>query len=91
MLAYKQSTVDGNTKGIEFLFKKNKVDWLKGWGRITAPGEVRVGGATHKAKSIVIATGSEPAPLKGVEVDEKVDRHLDRRAGARRRSRSGWR
>ena len=72
MQAYKQSTVDGNTKGIEFLFKKNKVDWLKGWGTITAPGEVRVGDAAHKAKSIVIATGSEPSPLKGVEVDEKV-------------------
>ena len=72
MQAYKQSTVDGNTKGIEFLFKKNKVDWLKGWGTITAPGEVRVGDAAHKAKSIVIATGSEPSPLKGVEVDEKI-------------------
>jgi len=72
MQAYKQSTVDGNTKGIEFLFKKNKVDWLKGWGTIAAPGEVRVGDATYKAKSIVIATGSEPSPLKGVEIDEKV-------------------
>jgi dihydrolipoamide dehydrogenase len=63
MQAYKQSTVDGNTKGIEFLFKKNKVDWLKGWGSITAPGEVKVGEDTHKARSIVIATGSEPSPL----------------------------
>ncbi len=72
MQAYKQSTVEGNTKGIEFLFKKNKVDWLKGWGTITAPGEVRVGDAAHKATSIVIATGSEPSPLKGVEVDEKI-------------------
>jgi dihydrolipoamide dehydrogenase len=72
MQAYKQATVDSNTKGIEFLFKKNKVDWLKGWGSITAPGEVKVGEETHRAKSIVIATGSEPSPLKGVEVDEKV-------------------
>ena len=47
--AYKQSTVDSNTKGVEFLFKKNKVDWLKGWGRITAPGEVTVGDTAHKA------------------------------------------
>ncbi len=70
--AYKQSTVDSNTKGIEFLFKKNKVDWLKGWGRITAPGEVAVGDATHKAKTIVIATGSEVTPLKGVTIDEKT-------------------
>ncbi len=70
--AYKQSTVDGNTKGIEFLFKKNKVDWLKGWGTITAPGEVKVGEEVHRAKAIVIATGSEPSALKGVEVDEEV-------------------
>ena len=73
MQAYKQSTVDGNTKGIEFLFKKNKVDWLKGWG-VDRPRRARSRSATatHKAKSIVIATGSEPSPLKGVEVDEKV-------------------
>jgi dihydrolipoamide dehydrogenase len=72
MQAYKQSTVDSNTKGIEFLFKKNKVTWLKGWASIPAPGEVKVGDEVHKAKHIVIATGSEPASLKGVEVDEKV-------------------
>lgn len=72
MQAYKQSTVDSNTKGIEFLFKKNKVDWLKGWGRITAPGEVTVAGTAHKAKNIVIASGSEVTPLKGVTIDEKT-------------------
>ncbi|HUF57428.1 MAG TPA: dihydrolipoyl dehydrogenase [Thermohalobaculum sp.] len=71
MMKYKQEAIDGNTQGIEFLFKKNKVDYLKGWGKIAAPGEVEVGDATHKAKSIVIATGSEPTSLKGVEVDEK--------------------
>jgi len=72
MLAYKQSTVETNTKGIEFLFKKNKVDWLKGWASIPAAGEVKVGDETHKARNIVIASGSEPSSLKGVEVDEKV-------------------
>ncbi|MEP2030890.1 MAG: dihydrolipoyl dehydrogenase [Paracoccaceae bacterium] len=72
MLAYKQSTVDTNTKGIEFLFKKNKIDWLKGWGSIPAAGKVKVGDDVHVAKNIIIATGSEPAPLNGVEVDEKV-------------------
>jgi dihydrolipoamide dehydrogenase len=72
MQGYKQSTVDSNTRGIEFLFKKNKVDWLKGWGSLTGHGEVKVGEETHRATSIVIATGSEPSPLKGVEVDEKV-------------------
>src|SRR5690606_39652022 len=50
MLDYKQSTVESNTKGIEFLFKKNKIDWLKDWGRIEAPGKVSVNGETHNAK-----------------------------------------
>ena len=70
MLQYKDNVVGQNTKGIEFLFKKNKIDWLKGWAEITKPGEVRVGEDTHSAKNIVIATGSEPASLPGVEVDE---------------------
>jgi dihydrolipoamide dehydrogenase len=84
MLAYKQSTVDSNTKGIEFLFKKNKVDWLKGWGRIEGPGKVSVGDATHTAgKAIVIATGSEASSLPGIEIDEKTDRHLHRRPRTR--------
>ena len=72
MLAYKDETITQNTSGIEFLFKKNKVDWLRGWGKITGKGEVSVDGEVHKAKNIVIATGSEPSALKGVEVDEKV-------------------
>jgi len=72
MQKYKQSTVDTNTKGIEFLFKKNKVDWIKGWATIPKAGEVKVGDDTHTAKNIIIASGSEPASLKGVEVDEKV-------------------
>jgi dihydrolipoamide dehydrogenase len=72
MLAYKQSTVEANTKGIEFLFKKNKVDWLKGWASIPDPGQVSVGDTTHRAKHVVIASGSEVAPLKGAEIDEKT-------------------
>jgi dihydrolipoamide dehydrogenase len=72
MKAYKQDVVDGNTKGIEFLFKKNKVTWLKGWGTIPAAGQVKVGDEVHEAKNIVIATGSEAASLPGVEVDEKT-------------------
>jgi dihydrolipoamide dehydrogenase len=72
MQAYKQDTVDGNTKGIEFLFKKNKIAWLKGWGTIPAAGQVKVGDEVHEARNIVIATGSEPATLPGVEVDEKT-------------------
>lgn len=72
MQAYKQSTIDTNTKGIEFLFKKNKIDWLKGWGSIPEAGKVKVGDDVHEAKNIIIASGSEPASLPGVEVDEKV-------------------
>ena len=72
MQAYKQDVVNGNTKGIEFLFKKNKVTWLKGWASIPAAGQVKVGDEVHTAKNIVIATGSEPSSLPGVTVDEKI-------------------
>ncbi|GAA0284802.1 dihydrolipoyl dehydrogenase [Rhodovulum strictum] len=72
MLAYKDEVIAQNTKGIEFLFKKNKVDWIKGWATIPEPGLVTVGDETHKAKNIVIATGSEPATIPGVEIDEKL-------------------
>jgi dihydrolipoamide dehydrogenase len=72
MQAYKDKTVSQNTGGIEFLFKKNKVDWIKGWGSIPAPGKVKVGDDVHDAKYIIVATGSEPSPLKGVEVDEET-------------------
>ncbi|WP_171211764.1 dihydrolipoyl dehydrogenase [Ruegeria sp. HKCCA5426] len=72
MQAYKDEVIDGNTKGIEFLFKKNKIDWLKGWGSIPAAGQVKVGDEVHEAKNIIIASGSEPSSLPGVEVDEKV-------------------
>jgi len=63
--------VTANVKGVEFLFRKNKVTWLKGAGRIVAPGKVDVDGTVHETKSIVIATGSDSMPLPGVEVDEK--------------------
>jgi dihydrolipoamide dehydrogenase len=72
MLGYKNDVIAQNTKGIEFLFKKNKVDWIKGWATIPEPGKVKVGDTTHEAKNIVIATGSEPSSLPGVTVDEKV-------------------
>lgn len=72
MQTYKQEVIDANTKGIEFLFKKNRIDWLKGWGSIPAVGQVKVGDAVHDARNIVIATGSEAASLPGVEIDEKT-------------------
>src|SRR5262249_57233680 len=63
-------------RGVEFLFRKNKVDWLKGKGRIAAPGRVVVTGANGdpqeiEATSIIIASGSESTPLPGVEIDER--------------------
>ncbi len=70
MMARKDSVVSANVKGVEFLFKKNKVAWLKGSGRVTAPGRVDVDGTEYDAKHIVIATGSESLTLPGVEVDE---------------------
>lgn len=77
MLARKSKIVGDLTKGIEFLFKKNKVDYIKGRGHIDAPGKVSVTegpdkGKTIEAKNIIIATGSESTPLPGIEVDEKT-------------------
>ncbi len=72
MMAYKTDTIGQNTKGIEFLFKKNKIDWIKGWASVPAAGQVKVGDEVHSAKNIIIASGSEPSTLPGIEVDEKV-------------------
>ena len=72
MQAYKADVIDGNTKGIEFLFKKNKVDWIKGWGSIPAAGQVKVGDDIHDAKNIIIASGSVPSSLPGIEIDEEI-------------------
>ncbi|MAQ85322.1 MAG: dihydrolipoyl dehydrogenase [Maritimibacter sp.] len=72
MLSYKDDVIGQNTKGIEFLFKKNKIDWLKGWGSIPEAGKVKVGDEVHEAKNIIIASGSEASALPGIEIDEKV-------------------
>ena len=71
MQAFKQEGVDGNVKGVDFLFKKNKIDAIKGTGKITGPGKIDVDGKTVEAKHIVIATGSDVTRLKGIEIDEK--------------------
>ena len=71
MMARKGEVVTANVKGVEFLFRKNKVTWLKGTARIVAPGRVAVDGTEYSAKNIVIATGSESVPLPGVDVDER--------------------
>ena len=76
MLGFKDQAIDGNVKGVDFLFKKNKIDVFHGAGRIAAAGKVEVTAAdgtkeTLETKSIVIATGSDVARLKGIEIDEK--------------------
>ena len=75
MMKFKDEGVDGNIKGVAFLFRKNKIETYQGTGRIVAPGKVEVSGAngtqTLDAKAIVIATGSDIARLKGIEIDEK--------------------
>jgi len=71
MQARKADVVSANVKGVEFLFRKNKIVWLKGEARITAPGRVTVADTEYEAKHIVVATGSESTPLPGVAVDER--------------------
>ncbi|RDV04247.1 dihydrolipoyl dehydrogenase [Undibacter mobilis] len=76
MLQFKQDAIDGNVKGVDFLFKKNKIETHYGFGRIAAPGKVEVKAADGKttmleSKSIVIATGSDVARLRGIDIDEK--------------------
>ena len=72
MQAYKDEVVAQNTKGVEFLFKKNKIDWLKGWGSIPEAGKVKVGDETHEAKTIIVASGSTPSTLDWIEIDGEV-------------------
>jgi len=76
MMTFKDQGVDGNVKGVDFLLKKNKIDAYHGAGRIASPGQVEVKGDDGKmqtldTKSIVIATGSDVARLKGIDIDEK--------------------
>ncbi|GLK68954.1 dihydrolipoyl dehydrogenase [Hansschlegelia plantiphila] len=77
MMAFKQDGVDGNVKGVAFLFKKNKIETFHGVAKIAGPGKVEVapeGGETTtlETKAIVIATGSDVATLKGLDIDEKT-------------------
>ncbi len=77
MMKHKDDTVAANVNGVAFLFRKNKIDWVTGEGRIAVPGKVVVKGEdgnekTLEAKAIVIATGSDVARLPGVEIDEKT-------------------
>src|SRR5215468_1472402 len=76
MLRFKDEGVEGNVKGVAFLFRKNKIETYNGVGRIVAPGKVEVKAArgpsaTLETKAIVIATGSDVAQLNGIAIDEK--------------------
>jgi dihydrolipoamide dehydrogenase len=76
MMAAKNASVDGLTKGVEFLFKKNNVEYIKGAGEFAGEHEVKVslndgGERTVRGKNIIIATGSESTPFPGLQVDEK--------------------
>jgi dihydrolipoamide dehydrogenase len=76
MMNFKQQGIDGNVKGVDFLMKKNKIDVIHGKGKILGAGRVEVSGGdgktqTVETKNIVIATGSDVARLKGIEIDEK--------------------
>ncbi len=77
MMARKDKVVETLTRGVEFLFRKNKIDWLRGTGHIAAPGRVALadaGGATREiaAGAIIVATGSESTPLPGLDIDERT-------------------
>ena len=67
----RREAVKGLTGGIEFLFKKNKISWLKGHAKFTGPNAIDVAGQAYSAKHIVIATGSSVTPLPGVEIDQE--------------------
>ncbi len=76
MMKAKDDSVSGLTKGVEFLFKKNKVDYIKGTGSFADEHSIDVnlidGGQTQiRGKNIIIATGSESTPFPGLEIDEK--------------------
>ncbi|MCJ2081664.1 dihydrolipoyl dehydrogenase [Methylobacterium sp. J-090] len=77
MMAFKQDGVDGNTKGVEFLLKKNGIDSYRGTARLAGAGRVEVlsedgGNQLLETKNVVIATGSDVTKLPGVTIDETI-------------------
>jgi dihydrolipoamide dehydrogenase len=71
MMKHKTDVVDANVQGVEFLMKKNKIDWIKGAGTIIDSNVVEVSGESYEADSIIIATGSDVVSLPGIEIDDK--------------------
>jgi dihydrolipoamide dehydrogenase len=72
MMQHKNNVIDANTKGIEFLFRKNKVDWIKGLASFVDQKTIAVAGESYTAKHIIIATGSSVMDLPNVAIDEKM-------------------
>jgi dihydrolipoamide dehydrogenase len=72
MLSYKESMIADNTKGIEYLFKKNKITLIKGWASFMDKNTIRVDNKSYRAEYFVIATGSQSTNLNDIEFDEKV-------------------
>ena len=72
MLSYKESMIADNTKGIEYLFKKNKITLIKGWASFVDKNTIRVNNKSYRAEYFVIATGSQSTNLNDIEFDEKV-------------------
>ncbi|KAI8891961.1 hypothetical protein BC833DRAFT_612962 [Globomyces pollinis-pini] len=77
MMKQKEKSVTGLTAGVEMLMKKNKIDYHKGWGKLTSPNDVQISGldgtqTTIKTKNVMIATGSEVAPFPGITIDEEA-------------------
>ena len=88
MMAFKDEVVDANTKGVEFLFKKNKITWAKGYGTLQPGNVVEVIGADGtisfwQGQSVIIATGSVPVQLPFLKFDEQRV-HWERRSGDRK-------
>lgn len=71
MMGFKDEVVEANTKGIEFLFKKNKITHIEGTAEIAEAGKIKVGKDEYEAKSIIIATGSDVISLPNIDIDEK--------------------
>ena len=87
MMKHKSEVIDANTKGVEFLFKKNKIDWIQGAGSVAEAGKVSVkpvkGKAeTYEADYIILATGSDVISLPNVDIDEKHDKFASNKSSS---------
>ena len=94
-MKHKEKVVRQSTNGVTYLMKKNRVDVVDGFGRLAGPGRVTVAGAdgaetAYSAKNVIVATGSAPRSLPGMEIDDKTHPLLDLHSRADRGARSRW-